>query len=115
MLGVLGLLSELKETDDGVGGTGRRADLGRGFDRWNALVLDSDDIAALIFLWVDARRPGVGTGARRSVEAFEVTDRVLLGVNGTERVGFSVADVLDDELVMAVRGKVNRGKGAYVT
>ena len=44
-------------------------------------------------------------GARRSVEAFEVAERVLLGVNGTERVGFSVADVLDDELDMAVRGK----------
>ena len=111
VLGVFGLLSEELEADVGVGGTGGSADFGRGFDKWNALVLDSEDMAALIFLWVDARRPpGVGGIARRSVEAFEMAESVLLGVNGTERVGLSVADDFDDELDMAVRRGTRKGQ-----
>jgi hypothetical protein len=120
VLGVFGLLSGEVETGAGVGGTGSRADLGRGFDKWNALVLDSEDMAALIFLWVEANRPpGVGGRARRSVEAFEAAESVLLGVNGTERVGLSAADNFDEELGMAVRkeerSKVNREKDAVIT
>ena len=58
----------------------------------------------------------MGGIARRSVEAFEAAERVLLGVNGTERVGLS----FDDELDIVVKRKrwgqkVNREKDAAIT
>ena len=83
----LGPLSELKETDDGEGG--RRTDFGQGSDKWNAIVLDSD-----VDLLVSRRgETWVGTGARRSVKAFEVAE-VFEHID-TECIGFSVADVLE--------------------
>jgi hypothetical protein len=56
-------------------------------------------MAALSFLWVEARRPGVVERGSRSVEeAFEAAERGRFGVNGAGRVGLSVEDALDDEL-----------------
>ena len=71
----------------GVPGTEGRAGVGFGLPK--CLERDSEERAALNFLWVDARRLGVVARGRRSVEELEeAEERGRFGVKGAGLVGF---------------------------
>jgi len=99
--GVPGVFGRASETEMGflvgVAGALARDDLDFDFTRLKGRVLDSEDIAALNFLWVDARRFGVVERGKRSVDEFRSEERGLFGVNGVGLVCLSAPDVVDDD------------------
>jgi hypothetical protein len=77
-----------------------------------ARAFDSEDMTALNFLWVDARRLGVAERGRPSVDEFKTEENGRFGVNGAGRVVFLEEDVADDEddemdMVKTVFDKLN--------
>jgi hypothetical protein len=98
LLGVAGVFGLTSEPEDDLfvgvpGALGAGETLGLDLTRLNARVLDSVDMAALNFLWVEARRLGVVERGKRSVDELDNNERGRFGVNGAGRVVLDVDEV----------------------